>query len=122
MAKDLRSFINLVQERCPADLVRVKRQVSRDLEPVGGVVRLGGGGRAPAVLFEKVEDSKFPVLFNAHADRKKIALALGTTEAKLLEDSVARLSTRIPTKLVSDGPVKEKVYKGKDVNLTKLPI
>ncbi len=122
MAKDLRSFLAALQDRHPEDLVRVKRQVSRDLEAVAVVNRLERERRTPAVLFESVEGSKFPVLFNAHADRKKIALALETTEKKLLEDSVVRLNTRIPTKPVSGGPVKEVVYTGNDVDLTKLPI
>lgn len=119
MVKDLRYFLKKLGD---SHLVRIKREVSPELEVTKILAKFELLGEYPAVLFEKIRGSKLPVLTNVFADLKRIALALETTEQKLLEDYVKLMEKPIQPKLVSSGPIYSKFYKYEDVDLYKLPL
>ncbi len=120
--KDLRSFLSELEQRVPEDVVHVERAVDRHLEMSTLARRLAELERFPVLVFADVKGSSFSVVSNVHADRRKMALALGTTEARAVEEYAERVKRPIPPRPVTDGPVKEVVLSGDDVDLGALPV
>jgi 2,5-furandicarboxylate decarboxylase 1 len=56
------------------------------------------------------------------ANRKAIAIALGCQIDEMNEIYLSRLKHPIDPQIVDDGPVKEVLHKGKDIDLTSLPV
>src|SRR5574341_2499400 len=82
MAKDLRSFLNYLSEH--KDLARVTKEVDRRYE-VAAVLKKGAEEEGPALFFERIKGSTMPLVGNVLAARRRLAMALGTREADLLE-------------------------------------
>ena len=121
MTKDLRSYLELLRKNNSRELVTVKREVNPKFELSGVISKLDAEGKYPAVMFEKVKGSRFPVICNLLANRSKIALALSTCEEKLNEEFRMRAASPLSVKLVKGGPVKEIILKGDDVNMGQFP-
>ena len=122
MAKDLRTFIDLVERKQPGGIRRVKREVSPEYELCAILRKLQHRGEIPIVIFEKVKGSDMPLVTNVIADDPKLALTLEVPEKDLVHTYIKREANPIPPKEVKDGPVREKVFTGKDVDLYSLPI
>src|ERR1041384_8071243 len=82
-AKDLRGFLEELQERRPKDFVRVTKPVSPVQEPTALLRRLELQGQSSVVWFDKVGDHSVPLVMNVHATRERLALALGVPPAEL---------------------------------------
>ena len=70
----LREFVRLLEER--GELRRIRQQVDPVLEITEisqRVMRAGG----PALLLENVKGSRFPLLINTYATRRRMSWALG---------------------------------------------
>jgi 4-hydroxy-3-polyprenylbenzoate decarboxylase len=138
--RDLSAFLRALEE--DGDLARVGQRVSPRLEIAeiaDRAVKAGG----PALLFENVEGSAFPVLINAFGSRRRMrrALEIGSWEewdARLdffldpkppegLLDKlraipkVTELASVFP-KTVRNGSCQEVVETGNAVNLAALPV
>jgi 2,5-furandicarboxylate decarboxylase 1 len=73
-----------------------------------------------ALLFENVKGYDMPVLMGLLSTRNRMAFALGTNDmGKKFADAIAK---PIPPVEVKDGPCREVIIKGDDVDLTRLPI
>ncbi|MFZ1023376.1 MAG: menaquinone biosynthesis decarboxylase [Thermoplasmata archaeon] len=84
----LGEFLDALEAR--GDLLRIRRPISRDLEITEltqRVVRSDG----PALLFENVVDSPYPVAMNVLGSRRRIAFALGDATVDATAERVARL-------------------------------
>lgn len=136
--RDLREFIDALEVR--GELKRIKVPVSPELEITeitDRVVKQGG----PALLFENVEGSEYPVLINAFGSERRMALALGVDRIDDIADDILELldastytgvlnkikllpklaqMAGIFPKLVSEAPCQEVIEHEPD--LTKLPI
>ncbi|MCG0276043.1 MAG: UbiD family decarboxylase [Thermosediminibacteraceae bacterium] len=80
MYKDLQDFVNVLEQK--GQLKRIKVEVDSELEVteiVDRVVKQGG----PALLFENVKGSKFPLLVNTFGTYERMKLAL---EVESLDD------------------------------------
>jgi 2,5-furandicarboxylate decarboxylase 1 len=121
MAKDLRSYLQNLRRVAPEELVAVKRQVDPRFELAAILAKLEKESKYPAVIFEKVKGTKFPVICNLLANRKKMAVALDTTEDRLNGEFRKREANPLPVKHVKKGPVKEFVFTGKNINLGQFP-
>jgi len=122
MAQDLRSFLDLVKRRAPEDFQIVSRPVDPAYEITALVVKLEKEARRrPVMLFENVKGSAFPVLTNLHASRSRLAAAIGAAPEAMLPTYLRAMERPIPPRIVSTGPVKEVVRRGKDVDLGLLP-
>lgn len=123
MTKDLRSFIKLLETEAPREVVHVKREVDPKFELCGVLQRLEEMGKYQAVIFEKVKGSKFSVISNTFATPTKAALAVDCKSfPEACIEYVRREDHPIPPRIVKNGPVKEVVVKGDDVDLSKFPI
>ncbi|GAA5535129.1 menaquinone biosynthesis decarboxylase [Deinococcus aluminii] len=137
---DLQSFARLLEER--GELVRVSFPVDRELEITEIADRLVKKG-GPAVLFENVKGSPFPLLIGLMGTRERTALALGVSDLDDLAAKVRHLidlkgsgglggllgnvgklkdAMNLPPRRVRSGPAQEVVWTGDEVDLSKLPI
>lgn len=124
MKYNFRSFISLLEQR--NDLVRIKKEVDPKYELPSILWKFQD--QKKAVLFEKVKGSSLPVIGGLLHGMERVALALGivpTKEFIYYEDTGyidSAVSHPLPYETVDQGPVKEVVMKGKDIDLTKFPV
>lgn len=121
---DIRAFIQALEKH--GEIVRVKQEVDWNLE-AGAITRKLAEDGGPAVLFEKIRDypKGYTVLGNPIATYKRLAIGLDmspdATYDQLLDRYEAATQKLIKPKLVKEGPCKEVVLIGDDVDLFKFP-
>lgn len=126
------------------ELLRIKASVSADLE-ITQITDLAskspGGGKA--LLFEKVDNFRFPVLTNAFGSEKRICMALGVPDLDTLAARLRRFIEMDPPRTLRDAarmlplgldvlrffpqrakkaPCQEVVHLGEAVDLSMLPV
>ncbi len=137
---DLQSFVALLEAR--GELVRVSVPVDPKLEITEIADRLVKRG-GPAVLFDRVLGSDFPLVIGLLGTRERMALALGVVDLDDLGRKVCDLLdlkmgsglggllsnlpklrevASLPPRRVRRAPVQEVVWRGDEVDLTKLPV
>src|SRR5687768_7348206 len=77
---DIRQFLASLEAE--GDLVRIRDTVSTRYDIVG-LTRQASDRGGPALLFEKVEGSDFPVLSGLFGTQRRVAKALGVGENEL---------------------------------------
>ncbi|MDI7258476.1 MAG: UbiD family decarboxylase [Thermodesulfobacteriota bacterium] len=133
MAKDLRSWLQELEEKTPGELIRVVRTLDPTVFETTAILdQMESQGRFEAVLFEKVKDLKgnvspFKILMNTFGTLRKIGVSLDIPEGKRIE-IIERMLER-QTKTVKplnipkeEAPVKEVIVTGDDLDLRNLPI
>jgi len=121
MAEDLRSFLKLLQKE--NEVVTIAREV----DPRTNLAALAWQGEnrlGKATFFTNLSGfSGWQAVSYAEASRKRLALAIGT-EPKNFIPAFREILKKGPTpkEPQSDGPVKEMVQTGPDVDLNRLPI
>jgi len=120
---DLREFIKRVEKE--GELTRVKVEVDTKYE-VGAICRrnlnLGGVEKNQALFFEKPKGYSTPIAAGLIDSRSRYYLALETNRENFIQDFLKRAENPIAPRLVKEGPCKENVILGKDVDLMKFPI
>src|SRR5580704_10801808 len=86
----LGAFVRALEQR--AELVRVPRRVDPRLEVAAIADRVNKSG-GPALLFENVAGSAFPLLINAYGSRRRMSLALGVDDLEEHAQAIAALVT-----------------------------
>lgn len=124
MSKDLRSFLRDIRAHRPGELKCVSDAVDPRFGATGLAERFARENQYPALYFERVGDSRIPLVLNLTATYDRLALALGTTVADLVPSFGQRISRPMPTREIPgrDAPVKECIWTGADVDLTRLPL
>jgi 4-hydroxy-3-polyprenylbenzoate decarboxylase len=136
---DLRAFLSDLEKH--GELRRVSAPVDPRLEVteiVQRVVRAGG----PALLFENPVGSDMPLAINVFGTEQRMARALGVERLDDLGERIAEMVrpelphgfsgmrdalgkaarlTNMPPKKVRTAPCQDLVYKGDEVDLTRLP-
>jgi 4-hydroxy-3-polyprenylbenzoate decarboxylase/2,5-furandicarboxylate decarboxylase 1 len=117
---DFRAFVSRLRES--GELIEIKEPLSLDYE-VGAICRQLSDADGPAAILSRVGESRLPLVVNVFGTRRRVALALGTTEEALLTHVAAKLKTRIPPALQKEGraPCQEVVLTGSEVNILKWP-
>jgi 4-hydroxy-3-polyprenylbenzoate decarboxylase len=143
MARDLRGFIKLLEER--GQLRRIRASVSSDLEIAeiaNRMLQVGG----PALLFENVQGAEFPVAVNLMGTVERICWAMNLNKPEELEDlgkKLALLQQPKPPKKLSQAidfgkvlfdvlkakpnrnffpPCQQVILEGDEVDLKKIPM
>ena len=120
MFEDLRAFMKALEKA--GELVKVGKEVDPKFE-IGAIVRKLCDINGPAVLFERVKGADFPILSNLFGKYERVAMVFGVPKEKLHDLLCERISRYpIPPIDSSGGPVKEVIMKGKEVDLSKIPI
>ena len=122
MPKDLRSYIAELESRFPEELARVTKPIGTRYEITALLTRLEKAKRFPLLFCENVEGSEAPVVINAQASRKLMALALECRPDELAKSFSARQDRPIAPVEVSAAPVHEVVKTGAEVDLGKVPL
>ena len=122
---DLRSYLAALEEK--GKLKRVKKEVDKDWEIAAVCRQLFykiPPERRPALMFENVKGFKIPVVAGVlGASREIYAIGLETDPV----DGINRkwdlaLEKPIPPRIVKDGPCKENILMGDEVDILKLPV
>jgi UbiD family decarboxylase len=122
MAQDLRSYLDGIKRRKADDFQIVSREIDPAFDITAFVVKLEKERRQrPALLFENVKGTKFPVLTNLHASRSRLAQAIGCAPEQMLATYLRAMDRPIPPKTVATGPVKEVILTGDAIDLYALP-
>ncbi|MBX3193129.1 MAG: menaquinone biosynthesis decarboxylase [Labilithrix sp.] len=97
MAYDgLRAFVDALAREREGELVRIQRRVDPHLEIAEIADRTMKAG-GPALLFEDVAGSRFPLLINAYGSRRRMSRALGVSDLEEHARAIAELvHTRAP--------------------------
>jgi 2,5-furandicarboxylate decarboxylase 1 len=122
MNPDLRSFLRRVSGEAPGDVLTVKAPLSLRYEPMAYIDELARKRKHPVFVFDNLNGATFPVVANVLGSRKRYALALGTTEDKIMSEWLLRSQRFIPPRAVKEAPIKDFVAKGADVDLGNLPV
>src|SRR5579875_3115630 len=99
-------------------LARVRRTVSPIFELSAVAWRANHG---PALLFESVEGSRFPVAVGLGSTPQRLAALLGVDTPLLIPTLRDRLDQPVPPVEVAGAPVQEVVHTD-DADLTRLPV
>ena len=137
--KDLQTFIKQLEKK--GELVRIKAEVDPELE-ITEITDRVSKNYGPALLFENVKGSKYPVLINAMGTYERMAMALGVEKINDIGDGIAefidmsnylglmnkfkslpklsRMASVFPIKLPTKGACQEVINHDPDLN--ELPI
>ncbi|MCS6769129.1 MAG: UbiD family decarboxylase [Candidatus Caldarchaeum sp.] len=119
---DLRTFLSVLLEKRPEDLLMVDREVDPRFEIMGFVEKFERQKQAPVLLFKKVKGTSIPVLTNLHASFERLMLMFGTrTKEETVLEFMRRADRKIAPKVVDTGPVKERVLRGDAAKASILP-
>ena len=122
MPKDLRSFIADLESKHPEEVARVTKPLSPRYEITALLTQLEKAKRFPLLFCENVEGSDAPVVINAQASRKLMALALECKREELAARFTERQGKPITPVEVTGAPVHEVVKLGNDVDLAQVPL
>ena len=122
MPKDLRSFIAELEAKSPEEIARVNKPLSPRYEISALLTHLEKIKRFPLLFFEKVKGSDAPVVINAQASRRLMAIALDGKPEDLARKFGERQSKPIPPVEVTDAPVQEVTKLGDEADLTEVPM
>lgn len=120
--KDLRSFIDRLENEGPEELLHIRKPVRPEHELTSLLMELESSGRFPTLFVQEVQGFSMPVITNLHATRSRLAMALDVDAADLVEEYRRRERRPVPPALVEDGPVKEAVRTGAEVDLGEIPL
>lgn len=85
--QDLHTFIQQLENN--QELKRVRAEVSSDLE-ITEIADRVSKAHGPALLFERVQDSDYPLLINAMGSYRRMSLGLGVRELDELGELIAQ--------------------------------
>lgn len=96
---DLREFITFLESR--GELVRVKEKVSYHLE-IAEITDRVSKNNGPALFFENVANSLFPVVTNLFGSFKRVAWALGVEDIEDVPKRIEKLLNQKPPETLID--------------------
>lgn len=121
MKQDWRDFIAALDKK--GKVKHVTEEVKREYEITGLMMDLDKQHRYPVMVFDKVENSEFPVVTNILGTREGFALGLGQPEANPAEVFAQGIAQRFDDlKVVEEPPFMANSMEGEAVDLYKLPI
>lgn len=118
----LRGFLAELEASDPAALWRIGELIGLEHDATAIAMELERGGRSPVLWFDRVGESRFPVVANVFGHRDRFALGLGVKPAELIRRWGEYGDRRLGPVLRESGPVQAVVMTGDDVDLAKLPI
>ena len=123
--KDVREFIAKLEKE--GELQRIEEEVDWNLE-AGAILRRSHEERLPAPFFEKIKGypNDFKLCGGLMAKHRRVAIAMNmapdTPFNQLMEEYLIRRRQPIKPILVKDGPCKENIQVGDEVDLLKFPV
>jgi UbiD family decarboxylase len=118
----LRAFIESLEQSAPGEIWRVSDEVHPDYDIAALTMELERRGERPVLWFDKVRGSRFPVVTNVFAERRRFAHAFGVPVEALDREWLVRGERRIAPALAESAPIHDTVLTGADVDLGRLPV
>lgn len=116
----LRDFIEVLRDQ--GELLSLSKPFDPKYE-ISAVISELGKRKAPAILFQKAKGFQISVIGNLFGTIRRLSLALGIEEGRLIEDVIPRLEKRVSPILVSEDRTQEVNVPGRKVDLLKvLPV
>lgn len=134
METDFRSFLNLLENEAPEEMIRIKRPIDpASFDATAILQHLENRGLYPLVVFEqpknlKGEISRFPLVSNVYASRQRCAMALGMSKndwaLPVSLEYARREAHRLAPMVISpsDAPVRQHTEVGDQIDLREFPI
>lgn len=125
MAQDLRTYLRLLAEKRPQDIVVVEEELPWRCGPTAVAEKIEKEGKYPLIYCKKICGAEFPLILNLGASYDRMALALGSDSIQEVVKILAEREMKpLPWKEVSksEAPVKEVILKGQDADLDLFPI
>lgn len=122
---DLREFIAKLEKE--GDVQRIEEEVDWNLE-AGAMIRWANEHSLPAPLFEKIKGygAGYRIFGAPLATQRRLAIAMdmepNASTRELQEKYLTGKGQPLKPVLVKDGPCKENIYIGDEVDLLKLPV
>jgi 2,5-furandicarboxylate decarboxylase 1 len=115
--RTLREFVDVLKDQ--GEMLSLSEPFDPKYE-ISTVLSELGKRKAPAILFEKAKGFRFSVIGNLFGTVKRLSLALGIEEDRLLEEMIPRLEKRVSPVLVPEDPSPEVSIPGGKVDLLKV--
>src|SRR4051812_18450620 len=115
---DLRTFLGRLRDS--GDLVDIREPVSLEYE-AGALCRQLADRDGPAAMLHKVGQAKAPLAVNVFGTRRRVAMAVGTTEKELLSHVAGKLKTRIKPETQKNPGKCQDVVLTKDIDIGAWP-
>ena len=117
---NLREFLNYLETK--GELLRIREEVDPKYE-IAAYIRKTSDLQGPALQFENVKGSSMPVVGGLFAAQRRLHLALGVSnQEQAVKTLIESMENPIAPILAQDGPCKEVVCTGEDVDLGMLPV
>lgn len=97
--RTLRDFIQVLRDQ--GELLSLSKPFDPKYE-ISAVISELGKRKAPAILFEKAKGFQISVIGNLFGTIRRLSLALGIGEDRLIEDVIPRLEKRVPPVSISE--------------------
>ena len=97
--RTLRDFIQVLRDQ--GELLSLSKPFDPKYE-ISAVISELGKRKAPAILFEKAKGFQISVIGNLFGTIRRLSLALGIGEDRLLDDVIPRLEKRVPAVSISE--------------------
>jgi len=123
--RDVREFIARLEKE--GEAVRIEEEVDWNLE-VGAMLRRAAETGSPAPFFQKIKGypEGYRMFGGGAAKFSRMAIAMDmapdTHPREIIEEFTRRKNQPIKPRLVSDGPCKENIHIGDEVDLFKFPV
>src|SRR5687768_6344734 len=122
MAKDLRSFIATLEQKLPHEVVCISKRISPQYEISAILTHLEKQKRFPLLFFQNLGGGRAPVVINAQASRRLMAMALECEPHELARNFSERQSKPLAPVEISNAPVQEIVTLGDAADLREIPL
>jgi len=122
---NVREFIDKLEKE--GEALRIEEEVDWNLE-AGAMIRRSNEVGLPALFFQKVKDypEGYTLFGEALSNHRRIAIAMDmepdTHVRQIIEEYIKRKKSPIKPVLVDDGPCKENIQIGAEVDLFKFPV
>ncbi len=125
MAKDLRTYLEILERESPSQLAYIDKEVDPKYEIASIVRKLQDepGGAYPAIFCTNVKG--FPdwrVVTNLCGTDYRMALGIDATPEEAIREYTERVTNPIPPIEVSTGPVKDVIKIGDEADINEIPL
>ena len=121
MVQDLRTYIEVLRKH------KLINEIHKEVDPLtnlAGIAYRGENEQGKATLFHNLKGyPNWRAMSYVCGSREKMAAGLNTDKKNAIKDLSARVSRgMVKPKIVETGPVKDVIWKGDEVDLSKIPI
>lgn len=120
--QSLSYYLNILLKEHPEQVFRYREEVQKDYFLTSLVMEMDKRRNSRVVILENIKGSKIPVVGNIFSSRKRIATMLGCNIDNFPKKWMKAENNLLDPVIVKNGPVKDNIIIGEDVDLFRLPI